>query len=364
MEVAAVLARPLEEERRDPVVVLAGRLAVDDRPGHDDVRVAVAHAPERREHDVHVELQRAAPVIEEAVEPLGVLGRRDAVEALRRIAKPAGALDEERREQPQARVADPALVVRKPARAGGALPPTAAGRPSPSRSAGAPRGRRRVDPPAARSRARFGGAARGPRRRPTTAWARSVTAAAEPALPRCRPCPARLRPCTVARIAAIAAHWTSRNRTLTPTPWLAASRREPAARRSATRAATARTTLCACGTRSCVCASRSFTCTTSSASSDLAQDERHPRAERVGAAELALERAAARVDVAANPAPPQLAREDERHGRSPRRRAARRSRRPCSTAPRRSLAMRSRSRPAAKPIAGTWGPPRSATMRS
>ncbi len=66
------------------------------------------------------------------------------------------------------------------------------------------------------------------------------------------------------------------------------------------------------GTRSCVRASRSLTCTTSSASSDSPEDERHPRAERVGAPELALERAAARVDLAADPAPAQVAREHQR----------------------------------------------------
>ena len=105
MEVAAVLAGALEEQRREPVVVLAGRFAVDDRSRDDDMGVPVAHAPERREDDVHVELQRAAPVVEEAVEPLGVLGLRDAVEPLRRIAQAARALDEEGREQPQAVVA-------------------------------------------------------------------------------------------------------------------------------------------------------------------------------------------------------------------------------------------------------------------
>ncbi len=91
MEVPAVLARALEEERREPVVVLAGRLAVHERPGDDDVRVSVAHAPERGEDDVHVELQRAAPVVEEPVEPLGVLRLRDAVELLRRVAEAARA---------------------------------------------------------------------------------------------------------------------------------------------------------------------------------------------------------------------------------------------------------------------------------
>ncbi len=55
VEVAAVFSRAGEEQRCDPVVVLARSFAVDDRTRDDDVIVSVAHAPERREDDVHVE---------------------------------------------------------------------------------------------------------------------------------------------------------------------------------------------------------------------------------------------------------------------------------------------------------------------
>ena len=213
MEVPAVLAGALEEQRRDPVVVLAGRLAVHDGPGDDDVRVPVAHAPERGEDDVHVELQRAAAVVEQAVEPLGVLRLRDAVALLRRVGEAAGALDEERRKQPQARVADAALVVRKPARAGGALGRGGSAVPvGPDLRVHLRRHRERVAQ-AGRSPARCGAAARGLRRRPLAAWASCLWGSGAVSCRGRRPMPCACAAVAVASRPQTTAHRTSQPRT-------------------------------------------------------------------------------------------------------------------------------------------------------
>jgi hypothetical protein len=91
--VSSVLAGALEDQRREPVVVLERGLPVGDGADDDRVAVSVAHPPERREDDVHVELQRPAPVVEEAVKALRVRRLRHPVADLRRIAQPARVLE-------------------------------------------------------------------------------------------------------------------------------------------------------------------------------------------------------------------------------------------------------------------------------
>ncbi len=86
MEVTAVLGFSFEKERGEPVVVLARRFPVDDRPHDHKMAVSVPNAPERRKDGVDVQLERAAPVVEESVEPLRVLVLGHAVERLRRVA--------------------------------------------------------------------------------------------------------------------------------------------------------------------------------------------------------------------------------------------------------------------------------------
>src|SRR5207244_1603634 len=113
VEVPAVLARALEHERRDPVVVLARRLAVRERAEDEQVRLLVAHAPGEREEHVGVDLRRAALVVHEPEERLAVLLRRLARARRGGRGEAARVLEVERREQPEAVVALPLLVIRK-----------------------------------------------------------------------------------------------------------------------------------------------------------------------------------------------------------------------------------------------------------
>ena len=116
VEVPTVLSFPFENQRRQPVVVLPGRLAVHDRPGDDDVVFPLAHPPDGREKDVHVELQGSAAVVEKAVESFGVLRLRNAVEHLRGVVHPARVFEEERRQKAEAVVAATLFVIGKPFR--------------------------------------------------------------------------------------------------------------------------------------------------------------------------------------------------------------------------------------------------------
>ena len=110
MEVAAVLAAALEEDRREPVVVLGGRLAMGERTEDEHVVLAIADAPREGEQDVGVHVRRAALVEEQRGERLAV-GLRRRLAGLRIEA--ARVLEVERRKEAQAVVAAPLLVVRE-----------------------------------------------------------------------------------------------------------------------------------------------------------------------------------------------------------------------------------------------------------
>ena len=66
VQVAALRPAALEEERREPVVVLAGRFAVDEGADDGGAALIVAQVPEERKEDVGVVFGAAAVVIERA----------------------------------------------------------------------------------------------------------------------------------------------------------------------------------------------------------------------------------------------------------------------------------------------------------